>query len=294
MKAIKKYPFLLTAITVIILLVLINSCNDSTTDNTNKSSNDFLFKVTVKNSAGVAVQGLRVSAYNDPTTMGFPKTMKVQNINAVSTINFALSKRCVAALTLYELDGTIFQRLITSSPRDAGMYAVNVNFNSKSIGARVYKAVLTAKNDTTNVEFFRDSIYVAQWQPDASVSVLGYTSSTGIFETADSLSFPNVLTLPLMTHTAEQGYDSIGVFTFPSDVVITLYDSTTQKSQMYVRKVNKGKNEFELVWNPTGGALIIEPFSIDKFTAAIPDCVIVEPVYTGKTRLYQNYPNPFN
>ena len=293
MKTINTSFFLAAIFTLFALLTALNSCNDSTTDNTKKSSNDFLFKVTVKNSTGALVQGLRVSAYNDPTTIGFPKKQNPKNINSASSLNFALSKSCVVTLSILELDGKIVQQPMKNSLLNAGMYSVTISIINKSAGARVYKALLTAMNDTTHIEFFRDSIYIALWQFDPLYSILGYTSNTGIFETGDSLSFPNVLTLPPITHTTEKDPTPVGVFTFPSDVVITLYDSTTQKYQAFVRKVNKGKNEFELVWNPTGGALIAEPLLNGTFTVATSDTVIKETV-PKEMRLYQNYPNPFN
>jgi hypothetical protein len=293
MKTINKY-FNPTAIfTVLTLLIAMNSCNENTIDSSKKSSNDFLFKVTVKNSAGAAVQGLRLSAYNDPAAIGFPKKFKTAKINSASSLKFALSKSSIVTLSIIELDGRILQQPIKNSLLNAGSYSVTINIMDKSAGTRVYKAVLTAKSDTTNVEFFKDSVYIALWQFDPSFSILGYTSTTGIFETTDSLSFPNVLTLPPIIRTTERDPTPVGMFTFPSDVVIVLYDSTTQKSQAYSQKVNKGKNEFELVWNPAGGGLIIEPLLKNTVTIAVPDTGINETI-PKETRLYQNYPNPFN
>ncbi len=290
MKTINPSSFFAAAL-IIIMLTTLNSCNESSTDNTKNSSSDFLFKVSVKNSTGDAIQGLRVSAYSDPTNTGFPKKQMITKINASSMINFALPTSCVVTLSLIELDGRTLQQPIKNSLLNAGSYAVTINIANKSAGSRVYKAVLSAKNDTSNIELFRDSIYVALWQFDPSLSVLGYTSDKGIFETADSLSFPNVLTLPPIVHTTERDPTPVGMFTFPSDVVITLYDSTTQKSQSVVKKVNKGKNEFELIWNPTG--IIIEPFVKNTFNTATPDTGVISTIPT-EFHLYQNYPNPFN
>lgn len=291
MKTIKHSSFFASVLIVIVLLTTLNSCNENSTDNTKKLSNDFLFKVTVKNSAGAAVQGLRVSAYSDPTIAGFPKNQKTAKINASSMINFALPKSCLVTLSLFELDGRTIQQPIKNSLLNAGSYAVTINIMNRSAGSRVYKAVLSAKNDTSNIELFRDSIYVALWQFDPSLSVLGYTSGAGVFETNDSLSFPNVLTIPPIVRTTEKDPTPIGMFTFPSDIVITLYDSTTHKSQTHKQKVYKGKNEFELVWNPTG--VIIEPLVKNIFNTATPDTGIVGTIPT-EFHLYQNYPNPFN
>jgi hypothetical protein len=274
----------------------IYSCNESVSDPGESASKDFLFRVIIINSNGQPVPGLRVSAYNDPSKGGFSNIQQFYRGNKItsqSTLNFAISNNCKVTLSLYELNGNILQQPLNNELLDMGMYAVTLSVNNTMAGTRVYKAVLRAVNDTTNIQFFTDSIFITLWQPDPMFSILGYTSNEGIFEMYDTLSFPNLLTLPPMVRTFATGPDSVGIFTFSNDIVITLSDTINGMSQTYIRSITKGKNEFELNWNPSGYFMSSQSNPIQRFEISKIDTgnTVITP---DETRLYQNYPNPFN
>ncbi|MCK9409420.1 MAG: hypothetical protein WCX28_12680 [Bacteriovoracaceae bacterium] len=294
-----KYSLFVLSIVSIFLVVSINSCTDGTTESEKKDENintGFLFRVVVKNSSGAPVQGIRVSAYNDPSIGGFPKYQKVsgsEKAMSQSTINYALPRFSRVTLSIYEMDGMLVQQPVLNMPAEAGMYNVSLSINSNTIGTRVYKAVLRVLNDTTQALLFTDSISIVLWQPDASVSVVGYSSNSGVVETGDSLAFPHLLNLPTLTHTTEKDPTPVGEIIIPSQVVITLTDTTTKKSVTFKRTVVHGKNEFGLTWSSAVQPFALSPYLFPNIFHAVKDTSISDVVPTA-FRLQQNYPNPFN
>jgi len=283
-----SYAFTIT------ILSTFNSCKNNATDSS--GTNNFLFQVTVKNSTGQPVQGLRISAFNRPFNFEFPKrgnNHAVNKITSTSSIKFDLAKSCRVTLSLHELSGTKKQEPISDQLLQFGAYIVALKIIDATAGTRVYKVVLTAIDDTTKAQLFKDSVYITLWQPDPSLSVLDYTSSAGTVETSDSLLFPQLLTLPVMVRTNEMG-DSLGILTFPDDVVITVTDTAAQQSEQFIKKVVEGRNEFELIWNPSPTLQATKIVPTQYFNAAKADTSVGPVVTPTRFRLYQNYPNPFN
>ena len=144
-----------------------------------------------------------------------------------------------------------------------------------------------------NKYLFKDSIYITLLDNSPENSILGYTSKSGTFETTDSLSFPNILTLPPIVETNATGPAPIGVFSFSQSIVITLIDTVTSRSVSYVRQVIKGQNVFNLTWNPSSGSTSTNPsVSMERLERMNPfsaDTIILPP---PRWELTQNFPNP--
>ena len=151
---------------------------------------------------------------------------------------------------------------------------------------------LARKADEISLEFYNGTIYLTLWQTDPATSIIGYTDNNGIFETSDSLSFPSALDVPLQTYTTQTGPESVGVFSIPLSVTIMAVDTVSKKYMSVVKNVIKGKNEFELTWNPVHLSLEKNAGN-NGFVLVNPDTGI-RVIIPKETRLYQNYPNPFN
>ena len=277
-----------------ILLLLDMSCRDNSVSVGN-GTNTFLVKITVKDSRGQPVQGLAVSLYNDLGQLVLKKersSASPSEYDANTTISFSTASSSLVTLSMYDLDGRLVDSALADKPLLAGRYNVVESLNATGIGTRVYKSVLTAVNDTSGQILFKDSIYITLWNNNPSQSIAGYTSASGTYETTDSLSFPNVLTLPPMVATNETGPAPIGVFSFPDSVVITLTDTTSSKSVSYVRQVPKGQNEFSLSWSPSAN-----DFAISHYSPPMQGRLVVVPRNSSaapiRWALSQNFPNPF-
>ena len=273
----------------------------------NNASNNFSVKVDVKDSNGHPVQGIQVSAYSN---LNFSCVSQQNNIfgaqthksyssdplpfGATSTLAFQVQKSSMVTYEVYELDGSSSGPLVNRFLQ-SGLYTVTLFFNLPIAGTRVYKFVLSAVNDTTQQVSFKDSIYMTLWCTDPQGTILGYTSNAGTFETSDSLSFPNILTLPPMIQTLDSP-DSLGTFSFLQNVSIVLTDPTTLQSMSYSRQIQKGLNEFNLEWNPSANASLLSKVSSNKKRQNMIDVniqsvqVVAPPVHW---KLSQNYPNPF-
>ncbi|MFA6455643.1 MAG: hypothetical protein WCW40_02385 [Bacteroidota bacterium] len=288
-----KIIFLLGA-----LLIMMNSCTEPSSDNGagGGTSSAFRLQVTVKDSSGKSLHGVRVSAYNylfPPDLMKQFGSNSARKISSSAMITYALADTYRVSLSVNELDGRTISLPVQSRMSLPGMYAVTLSVNNSFAGTRVYKAVLSAVDTAARTERFRDSIYITLWQPDAEFSVVGYTSEKGVCESNDSLLFPHLLQLPAMTRTNATGPDSVGTFTFPDIYVITLTDTLTKQSQSFVRTVGKGTNDIQLTWNSSGiGISSVQWYSGNRYFIAA-DSTLPSRVPTV-TKLFQNYPNPFN
>jgi len=285
---------LFISLTMIIVLLSL-SCKNNAVNPGNSSQCLFSVKVVVKNSNAQPLKGIRVSAYNTFYSSVLSKIESLagpKKIQSTSVISYAVKNSSFMTFAVYELDGRLVQSPVLNKLSRPGMYMVLFSLNSSSAGTRVYKGILTAINDTTQQVMFKDSIYLTLWQPDPHLSILGYTTSTGTFETTDSLAFPNVLMLPPMIKTVATGPDPMGIFSIPQNVVFTLTDTATFQSVSYTRQVMMGQNEFDLSWNPSTTSLRV-PDNVEIRKLAINDTLIPVVVPT-EWKLYQNYPNPFN
>ncbi|MFA6469459.1 MAG: hypothetical protein WCW35_11215 [Bacteroidota bacterium] len=295
----KDSPISANILILCVLLFTSISCTDTSAGSGtggSGSSNAFLFHVIVKDSVGNPVQGLRISACSDLSPAGMYKQQNGKNASGTASqavITYALADTYRVSLSVFELDGSTIALPVQNIILLPGMYAVSVNVNNSSAGTRVYNAVLSAVDTASRSEQFRDSIYITLWQQDVGLSVLGYTTEKGICESNDSLSFPHLFKLPPMIRTDATGPDSIGIFSLPETYVITLTDSLTNQAQSYIRTVDKGRNEFQLTWNPPGTGISAAQYHRNSRLATAADTTIPSGAPTV-TKLYQNYPNPFN
>jgi hypothetical protein len=217
---------------------------------------EFYVRISVKNANGTPVSGLRVSAWNKLAfgrrtvqKADFPMTPKM----ASTTIGFEIKSICQATLSVFDLNAH-FARNLVDGTLAAGSHWVlfnNTDAQGHPLRSGVYKCRLTIKDTLTHATLFQDSVYAVLWQPEAEVSVLGFTAATGIYETQDSLWFPNLFKLPPLVATSESDPTPLGTFSISDTVTFVLTEMATRKQQTFERAVKKGPNEFEIIWNPS-------------------------------------------
>jgi hypothetical protein len=279
-----------TKIILLAFVILFSSCKDDSISV--QRDNGFSVKISVKDPSGNPVAGLRISAWNHLSLPPFEisKSEILEPQKSTSTIIFAVPEKSYIDLIVSQADGTPLDTL-ANELKEAGLYSYNWSTN-KQLPTRVYKYRLTAK-DTSGAYIFKDSSYAVLWQPDADISILGWTSNDGGFNTTDKLLFPNTLQLPKLIFTEVFGPDSAGTFTIRDTVTIVLTDTSTHKFISFSHVIkNDIENKIDLLWNPN----LAKQTSSENFqhSSAIikswrrPDGV------PDKFKLYQNYPNPFN
>jgi hypothetical protein len=279
---------------LLLALVMLLPCCKS--DSTGPSTTDaFSVNITVKNAAGNTVPGLRISWWNklpaSITGVAASKTGTVKTTLSVSTIEYAAPSAAYVTLAVFDWNHSQVASLVDHELKAGGIYRVDWSINlAKPTRAFYYRIV--AQDTGTGAAIFRDSLFAMLWQPDRSISVGGWTSSSGIFHTSDSLLFPNVLSLPTLIYTTDNP-ETVSTFTLSDTLIIALTDTATQKYETYQKVVKKGvANEIQLTWNPAAAKESTRPVTPARKPATTMDIV----PGTGPThwRLYQNYPNPFN
>ena len=237
------------------------------------------------------MSGLQVSIFAKATgPVLYKENSGRQFASSFTTVMFAVEQTSHVDFSVHELDGSIVSHPIDQSMQ-LGIYSLLLNFPDGGAGTRVFKGMLIATSETTGKELYRDSIYLTLWRTDAASSIVGVTAA-GIFQTTNSFLFPGIMVLPAMAKTDATGPDSIGTFSIPKDIVITLRDTVNHEQQEYLRTLSGGENRFDLIWNP------VVP---GKTRASALGCLIsseivrpVSPPPNVAWRLRQNYPNPFN
>ena len=281
-----------TKIILFAFIILFSSCKDDSISV--QRDNGFSVKISVKDTGGNPVAGLRISAWNHlsipPSNLTLSKKFYKNPLKSTCTIEFAIPIVSEAELSVFEVDGKLIETL-WHQQFEAGLYQCNWSIN-KQLPTRVYKYRLTAK-DTNGTYIFKDSCYAVLWQPDADISILGWTSNDGTFNTTDKLLFANTLQLPQFIFTEVFGPDSAGTFTIRDTVTIVLTDTVTHKSISSINVVKKDvENKIDLLWNPS----LAKQTSSENFQnspAIIKSWRRLDGV-PDKFKLYQNYPNPFN
>lgn len=281
------------------LLLTVLSCNDNPTG---ERGTFFGLTITVRDTSGHPVPGLRVSAWNKLDGLNYPPLPKGSRTTSTSSVMFALPRASRVHLSVVNLDGSAVATLSDGDLREAGVHMYQWTIDT-TLPTRVYKCLFLARADTIgNPLVFRDSIYVVlMLAPDITTSVLGWTSgAAGSFETDDPLFFPNVFPLPWLRHTMEDP-TVIDSFRISDSVRITLTDTLRHISQRYWAVVRAHTlNSIELTWNPLAAADPPEgdPATRSRTVPASGGVLHVadplpSPVPT-EYRLWQNFPNPFN
>jgi hypothetical protein len=269
------------------------SCKDKGTGPIPPDDKSFSVKITVKDTAGNPVSGLRVSAWevlsieNQVGKASIPEPLsKSSKILSTTSIHFSLAARADVKLSVFNLKDQEISTL-TAGILVQGSHMVTWSLPS-TFPSGAYKCLLTANNDTIH---FRDSIYAVYHSPDAEQNVLGWTTSDGSFEVNDPLLFPAIFDIPPFVHTNSSGPDSLGTFYYTNSVSITLTDTAAHTQQRFIVTTGSQVNTYNLVWNPTTSPT----HSIARSSIILHDTVVVVPIpITTSWKLYQNYPNPFN
>lgn len=258
--------------------------------------NNFSVKISVKNSGGDAVAGLRISCWNklNPPVLlqqNNPPETPLSTL-AATIIGYDMPFEGIVTLQVLDMNDHILQTPVEKHIAPAGSYQVVFSINLQT-PTRVLKYRFTAMDSSGTDTLYRGTRYAVLQQPDPSISILGWSSSEGTFQTSDSLLFPNTLTLPSLSLTADDP-TVVGTFAITDSVVITLTDTSSNKHQTFYAAVRKGAaNEIQLVWNPALAVPEREPLSgvasPQKRFGSDPI-----PVIPKNWALYQNYPNPFN
>ena len=280
---------------LITLALIVGSCKDDWTSLPVESA--FSLKLEVVDTAGHPSPGLRISVWNrlDGIYPGMAaKTAGPTGLSSISSMMFDVPNEARISLTVFDLDGAVVTSLYDRELLEAGFHIINFSIQA-SVPTRVYKCLYVAEDTAGSTVLFRDSIFAVLWQPDVSISILGWTSSpAGTFETRDSLLFPNTLALPPLIETG-QDPSPIGTFTISDNVTIVLTDTARHQYQSFQRVIRKGiGNTIQLVWNPRAAAMEsthpIKPSRRQVNT----DGVVVPGDIPRAFKLHQNFPNPFN
>jgi hypothetical protein len=276
------------------LAVLLLCCKSDTNGPSNTDS--FSVNITVKNTAGNPASGLRISWWNklpDNVLLGSAyKTGATEKTLSTSSIRFDVPHAARITFTVHDWDNSPVAELIDHEILPAGVHLVQWSIHL-SKPTRVFNYRLIVQDTATGALIFRDSLNVVLFQPDREISVGGWTSSTGMFQTGDSLLFPNVLALPPLVHTSSEGPDIIGTFSFSDTLIFALTDTATNLHAVYQGLVKKGvANDIQLTWDPIIAKRSDPTILRSRRPATTMD--IVPGTLPTQWRLYQNYPNPFN
>ncbi len=278
---------------VAVTMMFCASCKDTSTGDGGLNSPVFNLRITVRNSAGSPVSGLRISVWNLEPWPGLGKVARPARTNKIASstvIGFDVPRVARVSVTVFDLDETEVSRLIENRLSSAGTYQVIFSLFKQS-GTRVYKCRMTARDTATNQPLFADSVYMVLWQPDAAIAVLGITSSAGQVDCPDSLRFPNVLSLPPLVRT-DIDPTPLELFAIPDSVIIVASDTVAGISQQFRRTVGRGTNDIQVVWNPPASpGSVRETRSVRSLDSVVVRDSVSVP---GAWKLRQNYPNPFN
>jgi hypothetical protein len=281
-------PYVRFAAIVLILWAGTLSCADDAT--APQEDDTFSLRIEVRDTNGMPVSGLRVSAWNDlESEFGTLPRLAVASSRPTTVIKFAVETRSRVELLVHNLRAEPVDTMVTQI-LDSGEYTVVWDGGAGELASGVYGFFLTARDTASGEVLWSGSQPVTLWLPDPDISVLGSTDASGVFETTDELLFPNVLDPPAQTATNELG-EEIDLFTLGDTLTIVLTDIGTMTESWYRHIVTKGPNVVPLVWAagppvPTAvlperrGVLKVEAMS---FSAARPEWV-----------LYKPFPNPFN
>ena len=268
------------------------SCRSDSTGPGKEAQAPFSLTITVKDGSGTPRQGLRISASNQITFSSLSKRGDPAPAIPLATtmVGFEAASPAWVDLTVLDLDDHLVSSLLSHHGVNPGRYVSAMQITGQ-FPTRVYKCRLVARDTATGATILRDSIFAVFWQPDASVSILGWTGANGTLQTGDSLMFPHLLSLPALIHTDATG-TQIGTFTLSDSVVFTITDTAAQTSQVVTASIKPGANTLQIVWNPSARSMPgIRPVPIPFYDVR----EVTSPEGTNFIwKLEQNYPNPFD
>lgn len=283
---------------ILYIIFLIQSCKEdssSAPNPLNSPVSSFSVNISIVDTNNNPVPHLRISCWNKlllisgslPTPSNtLPSTL------ASSKIKLNMPIKAKVWMALYDMDNRIVLALYSDNtlwgPGLLEAYYTTGGYRTPW----VLKCRCIVKDSLSNI-LYSDSIYTLCWQPYAERSILGWTSTSGTLSTSDSLLFPNVLALPPLVYTGENGWDSLGTFLLSDTLIFALTDTASHQQQFFEGIVRKAMHDsLRFVWQPTMQAKSIS--TVRPQTSNISKIQFVkEDVTESGWRLYQNYPNPY-
>jgi hypothetical protein len=276
-------------------IVSLQSCRDDLTNSPQNQPPPFSLSISVVDATNSPVPNLRISSWSKlaliagllpvpPDTL--PRTL------ASSTIMLDMPTRAKVWMALYDMDN----RIVLALYSDNTLWGPGMLRTTFVTGEYRTPRVLKCRcivQDSLSTVLYRDSIYSLCWQPYAERSILGWTSNTGTWSSRDSLTFPNVLTLPSLVHTGGTGWDTLGTFSLSDTLIFVLTDTSTHRQQFVEAVVRNGtQDSLRFVWQPTLQTRPMERFAETPSQGITVEMEKVSTVVAG-WRLHQNYPNPY-
>jgi hypothetical protein len=221
---------------IIILLILALAlalatlqCKDKGT--TPPSDGGFSLAVTVENAQGEPIPGLQVSAWNIiQDAIRSPRIKSsglAQSPNSTTSIEFVVKDSAWYRLDILNLDN---QRISRSEGLAIGG-SYTINWHSDSLGATVYRAILSLGDSIFQQIRFADTILMAtDLSADPYQTIVGFTDNAGKLSTNKGYLFPYLYHLGTLTHTNESGPDAVGNFSYTDQVAVVITDTAAHRS----------------------------------------------------------------
>lgn len=237
----------------------------------------FVFRVTVTDTLGNPVEGLRVGACNTirpwyPTAWQVddrpvPETVPCRGIpdgtgewqlctscptpfNPMTKIWCVAKRECHATLIVYELNGVplevLADQVLTPGAHEFELYPNQSVFG----GTRGFEYEFRATSTTGDTTLFIESHHTLYYDWNPQTATIGTTDGDGTYETSNRLHFPHLYEYPVSVAESADG-ESLCVFAVPETVAIMVSDTLQGDwiTEMHLRTVEQGTNEFDLIWN---------------------------------------------
>ncbi len=236
------------------LAALALSCGDddnptSPVDGGNDPDTNPLFAVTVVDTAGNPVLGLKVGTFNRSLYEPLIHPWALQFLPHIWRVDYPVAGRVVVTVEDYyrRLIDTIFDDTV-----EAGSDWLSwTPIGSDTILPGGYYHLVVDKPTSAAERVTQDIVVVFDWQFNAIFTVHGVTDSAGGFRTTDTLLFPALVGNPppyvpdpnLAGDTIRPYYsDSLVIhLSHPDDLYTVTYHHV---------RLSRGTNVYELVWNP--------------------------------------------
>jgi len=282
---------------LLLFLIIFNSCDDTLSP---EDRNDFSFMITVRDSIGNPIEGMRVAAWNylklsNGRILGKNGNIK-SNFSATTSIRIGVSSNSIVSLIVYDLENQIISKIVNEEKLIAGLYEWQWQVTVPD-PIKFYKCNYIARDTLNNELLFADSIYITLYQPDYQASYIGWTSSVGVFKTSKKILFPNLTEqFKSVVYTGRIDPIPLGYATFLDSIRIILVDTIASKWQNIAGSIHNGRNEFEVVWNPADSLTNVLNKRIEAEQSIYLKRLnkLTNESYDYPWALYQNYPNPFN
>ncbi|MFZ5981150.1 MAG: hypothetical protein ACOYVF_11015 [Candidatus Zixiibacteriota bacterium] len=230
------------------------SCSDDDCPTCPDNSNIPLFTVTVVDTLGNPVEGIRIGSMNHFYNTPLVDKALVLDPQVSTEIVFSLAHESYVTLIIYDYYWNPVKVLLDEEQFVAGTISVGwdgTDILNRPIKSGYYYAYLwTQFYDEPDSILIDTSAMVMEVGNSPVQTVIGYTDRNGIFSTDDTLYFPCLLgSPPAVQARNESGILLDSLFHYSDTVTITL--STLEDGYILIdTTLVVGSNEFELVWSP--------------------------------------------